>query len=349
MRPVSLLCLTTAVTASSLKCRSKPFENLVTFGDSYTDNGRLNAYFASGGKAPPPGTMHPEINVTASGGLAWGQMAARASGARYLDYAVSGATCSNKIVSRFLGPLGRDFPSVLEDQIPAFKVDADVGAGTLYGGSRTAENTVYAMWIGTNDLGAGNAFLVDEQVPGTTITNFIDCVWTVFDEIYSNGGRRFVLLNEAPLHLAPLYVPSADGGVGDSLFWPTKTKYNQTAYQQKILQYTTTVNTAFDYGAPFNMIIKKRWPGAKFSIFDVHSLMTAMSLNPTGYFDAPANSTGFYRHCDTNNQNCVDSKEPLSSFMWFDDLHPSERAEKIVAQHFLDVIAGNSTYGTDYH
>jgi len=177
MRPISLLCLTTAVTASSLKCRSKPFENLVTFGDSYTDNGRLNAYFASGGKAPPPGTMHPEINVTASGGLAWGQMASRASGARYLDYAVSGATCSNKVVSRFLAPIGRDFPSVLEDQIPSFKADADVGAATLYGGSRTAENTVYAMWIGTNDLGAGNAFLVDEQVPGTTITNFIDCVW----------------------------------------------------------------------------------------------------------------------------------------------------------------------------
>ncbi|KAL8408006.1 hypothetical protein RB594_006709 [Gaeumannomyces avenae] len=349
MRSLSFLYLTTAVAASSLKCRSKTFENLVTFGDSYTDNGRLSSYFASGGKAPPPGTMHPEANVTASGGLAWGQMAARATGARYLDYAVGGATCSNNIVSRFLGSLGREFPSVLEDQIPSFKKDVDAGADTLYGGGRTADNTVYAMWIGTNDLGAGNAFLVEEYAPGATLTNFTDCVWNVFDEIYSTGGRRFVLLNEAPLHLAPLYVPSANGGIGDSTFWPTKTKYNETAYQQKILQYTTTVNTVFDYGAPFNLIFKRRWPGAKFSIFDVHSLMTDMSLNPTRYFDAPANSTGFYRHCDPKTGKCADSTEPLSSFMWFDDLHPSERAEKVVAEHFLDVIAGNSTYGTDYH
>ncbi|KAL8382620.1 hypothetical protein RB595_006412 [Gaeumannomyces hyphopodioides] len=208
-----------------------------------------------------------------------------------------------------------EFPSVLEDQIPSFKTDVDVGADTLYGGSRTAENTVYAMWIGTNDLGGANAFLVDEHAPGATITNFTDCIWNVFDEIYSTGGRRFVLLNEAPLHLAPLYVPSAVGGIVNSTFWPTKTKYNETAYQQKILQYTTTVNTVFYYGVPFNLIVKRRWPGAKFSIFDVHSLMTDMSLNPTRYFDAPANSTGFYRHCDPKTGKCVDSIEPMSSFM----------------------------------
>lgn len=50
----------------------------------------------------------------------------------------------------------------------------------------------------------------------TNITSYIDCIWTVFDTIYATGGRRFVLLNTAPLQLAPLYTPQSVGGIGDS-------------------------------------------------------------------------------------------------------------------------------------
>lgn len=50
----------------------------------------------------------------------------------------------------------------------------------------------------------------------TNITSYIDCVWSVFDTIYETGGRRFVLLNTAPLQLAPLYAAQSSGGVGDS-------------------------------------------------------------------------------------------------------------------------------------
>ena len=145
---------------------------------------------------------------------------------------MSGATCSNEIVARYVASLNRTFPAVLEDQLPSFV--ADVQFETLYT-NRTADNTVYALWIGTNDLGYG-AFLTDSQAPGvsescsqggtstwlgtdvvqTNITSYIDCVWSVFDTIYATGGRRFVLLNTAPLQLAPLYVPQSSGGVGDS-------------------------------------------------------------------------------------------------------------------------------------
>ncbi len=74
------------------------------------------------------------------------------TGARYFDYAVSGATCSNQIISRLFPAIGKPFPSVLDDEIPSFQ--ADVGAKTLYA-DRSALNTVYTLWIGTNDLGMG--------------------------------------------------------------------------------------------------------------------------------------------------------------------------------------------------
>ncbi|KAK4449916.1 hypothetical protein QBC34DRAFT_298330 [Podospora aff. communis PSN243] len=330
------------------RCAAKTsFDVLVTFGDSYTDNGRLSYYIRNQGKAPPAGQLHTESTTTASGGLTWPQFVAKDADAQLLDYAVSGATCSNKIVERYASFIGRSFPSVLEDEIPSFI--ADTAFPSL--SPRTAENTVYALWIGTNDLGAG-AFLTDSQAPGTTITDFVGCVWTVFDAIYKAGGRRFVLLNEAPLELSPLYATPANGGTLDSQFWANKTQYNMTEYSYKIKQYASNVNTILEYGVPFQTVLKSRWPGATFDLFDVHSLLLDIIKAPQSFLDAPYNVTGYFRHCQaTNNSNCNDLTNlgPKSGFLWYDELHPSEKADSIIAKNFIDVVAGSSKYGTRYH
>ncbi|KAL1858916.1 hypothetical protein Daus18300_009785 [Diaporthe australafricana] len=315
------LAVGTLAVAARASYDSKPFDNLVTFGDSYTDNGRLSYYFSNGGQGPPAGTLPPVTNVTASGGLAWGQFVEQFTGAAYFDYAVSGATCSNEIVARYLASLNRTFPSVLEDELPSFV--ADVQVETLYT-NRTADNTVYALWIGTNDLGYG-AFLTDSQAPGTNITSYIDCVWSVFDTIYSTGGRRFVILNTAPLQLSPLYASASNGGVGDNQFWPNKTAYNDTEYEYKMLEYTQLVDRLFDYGVPFEVLVNDRWPDATFDIFDVNSLITDIYNDPSAYLDSPANVTGYYHHCDAAGSNCVDEANPLDTFLWYDALHPSKK------------------------
>lgn len=297
---------------------AKPFDNLVTFGDSYTDEGRLGYFINNKGAAPPTGTILPESNNTASGGYAWGRFAAKYSGATYYDYAVSGATCSNKLVERNFAAINAPFPSVLEYEIPAFKADAGFksASGEATYPNRAADNTVYALWIGTNDLGYG-AFLTDSQAPGATITNFVECIWDVFDNIYSTGGRRFVVLNQAPLELSPIYASPAYGGTLDNKFFPNKTAYNMTEYMQKMKEYTTSVNTMYDYGVPFQLLVKKRWPDATFAVFNVHKLISDMYYNPTKYLDSPANSTGYYIHCDAVNTNdCTNSKYPISSFLW---------------------------------
>ncbi|KAH8884746.1 hypothetical protein GQ53DRAFT_879396 [Thozetella sp. PMI_491] len=342
-----LLAAVPLAVAASHWSHQAPFTNLVTFGDSYTDNGRLGYYFGHNGTGPPPGVYQTVTNKTASGGLAWGQFVEQYARVNYFDYAVSGATCSNALVSRWLAGIGRSFPSVMDDEIPSFQ--ADVSFKALYP-DRTPENTVYALWIGTNDLGFTGAMLSDSQTPGATITDFVSCVWTVFDSIYKTGGRRFVLLNEAPLQLSPLYASISQGGDSNDQFWPNKTLYNTTEYSEKIRQYTTSVNTMFDYGVPFNLVVKSRWPRATFSIFDVHSLMTDIYNNPKQYLDAPYNVKGSYHTCDPSGSTCVDHSDlgPLSGFLWYDSLHPSEKTDSIIAKHFLDVVAGNSTYGTTY-
>ncbi|KAK4235278.1 carbohydrate esterase [Achaetomium macrosporum] len=321
------------------------FQTLVTFGDSYTDNGRLAYYINNGGKAPPPGVYHPVTNTTASGGLSWAQYAAQDAGANLMDYAVSGAVCSNEIVSRWFDYINRTFPAILEDEMPSFQ--ADVTYKSLYP-RRTAANTVYAVWIGTNDLGEG-AFLTDSQTPSKTISDLVSCVFSVFDRIYKTGGRRFVLLNTGPLELAPLYAHPDNGGTGDSQFWTTKTQYNITEYSQKIREYATSVNTMYEYGVPVQVALKNRWPKATFDIFDVHSLLLDIYNEPAKYLDAPYNASGYYHHCPPAGSPCVDQPGSLNGYLWYDELHPSNKTSSIIAKNFLDVVAGKSKFGTRYN
>ncbi len=62
-------------------------DNLVVFGDSWTDQGRLLWIYEHGGEAPPPGTFIPPSNSTASGGYSWPYFASRALNATAYNYA----------------------------------------------------------------------------------------------------------------------------------------------------------------------------------------------------------------------------------------------------------------------
>lgn len=91
----------------------------------------------------------------------------------------------------------------------------------------------------------------------------------------------------------------------------------------------------FDYGVPFNLLVKQRWPGATLSIFDTNALLNDIFNNPSQYLDAPAKSTGVYHSCSAvNTSDCVNSPDPISSFLWYDELHPTEKTRKSVLVTF---------------
>lgn len=283
-------------------------ENLVGFGDSYSEEGRLE-YFLKNHRPPPVGIMMPPSKKTYSGGYAWGRLVARKTGARYYNYAVSGAMCSNSIVARRLEATGGPYPSVLEYEMETYR--QEIGNRSLYP-DRRPENTLYALWIGTNDLGVAG-FLTDRQEKGAQLGTFVDCVWAVLDGIYNSGGRRIVLINQAPLQLAPMYAAPGRWGAGNREYIRLGAGYNKTAYQYKLEAYTTSVNTMFAYGAPFQLLVQRRWPGTELSILDLHTLMRRIWEQPADYLDRPANATAPYLACAPG---CVEATEPLSSFLW---------------------------------
>ncbi|KAK8143001.1 hypothetical protein G3M48_007872 [Beauveria asiatica] len=284
-------------------------DNLVTFGDSYTDESRAT-YLAEYGHVPPAGLLMPPNNRTADGGIAWGRMVANMTGASYYNYAVAGSTCSEKVATQPARIIPGQIPTVLEYEVPAF--EADLAVASFYH-NRQPNNTVYAMWIGTNDLGI-EGFLHDRNRPGTVLNDFVGCVWESFDRIYKTGGRRFVVMKAVPLEKAPTYASFDNGGARDNPVWPTKSQYNTTEYQHKMFQYSQAVNELLDYTTPFHLLLKRRWPGASVTVFDTHSIFNDIHDNPGQYLSSPQNVVSSFKTCDATGK-CESSTWPRSSFL----------------------------------
>ncbi|KAK3115103.1 hypothetical protein LTR53_005880 [Teratosphaeriaceae sp. CCFEE 6253] len=208
-----------------------------------------------------------------------------------------------------------------------------------------ADATVYAIWIGTNDLGY-SAFIEDEQVAGTNITTYVDCVYDQLSRVYANGGRNFVLMNVAPLNLAPEYGVEGLGGAGPNQYWQNKTG-NITEISGRMLESVVTVNEIYDYRTPYDVVLANKYPGASFAVFNVHDLMQDIHDNPAAYLNgtAPLNVTSTVNQCNVTGGDCVASTSP-DSFLWYDELHPSEQTERVVARTFVDVVKGVSGYAT---
>ncbi|KAF4512072.1 hypothetical protein G6O67_001254 [Ophiocordyceps sinensis] len=362
---LAVLALGACVGQMLVECSTYPrpqhaaaMDNLITFGDSFTDEGRLD-YFIRHRAAPPTGSALPPSNATFSGGYAWSRFVAGRTGAASYNYAVGGAMCSDAIADRTADIIGGRIPSVLDYEVPAFEADIAHAASREYPGQgggpprlfpdrrrRRPDNSVYVVWIGTNDLGT-SGFLGSAQRPGQTLASFADCVWTVLDRLHRAGGRRFVLVNQLPLELAPMYARPGVFGSSNSRFVRDPAAYNVTDFADKLRQYTTAVNAMFDNGVPVNLRVRSRWPGATVSLLDAHAIVTDVDADPARYLDAPANATAPYKRCTPA---CAVAPEPLSSFVWADELHPSERMHEIFAKHFTDlVVHGHSKYGTTYH
>lgn len=121
--------------------------------------------------------------VTGDGGTAWPVYAARDGNFKLFPFARSGATCSNNITNR-------PFPSVFESQLPLFFQEKS--NGTLR--ALAAQDTIYTLWIGTNDVGAG-ALITGQSINGATVVDTVSCAINWVKTLYKNGARNFLFQN----------------------------------------------------------------------------------------------------------------------------------------------------------
>ncbi|EPS30391.1 putative carbohydrate acetylesterase [Penicillium oxalicum 114-2] len=325
---VACLGLLVNLGAASPSFNSKHIPPVVIFGDSYTDQRVYQYRPGSDGEVAKP------ANVTSTGGRVWPEYVHQYSKAAVYDYAVSGAVCDSNFAS---SPRN----GVKQAQIPAFLEDQDYfrthDPAKFLGHNPDA---VYAIWIGTNDIGNG-VFFTDSQPAGLSLTSYVDCVFEQLDRLYAVGARKFVLMNIAPLELSPQYATPQNGGVERPRYWPDKTSYNSnlTQISEKMRQYSTLINDIYRFQIPFELEVHRRYRGSHFALFDVHSLLSDVWHHPSVYLNgsAPLNVTGFAADTPPGNWD---------SFMWYDELHPSEQTDRVIAKQFVEVLAGRSEWTT---
>ncbi|KAF3912782.1 hypothetical protein ABW20_dc0108889 [Dactylellina cionopaga] len=284
------------------------------------------------GGAVPPDNFTPDEatkNSSASGGRAWARIAADKTGYSLINYAVSGAVCSNDLTPRWLGSINGNFPAVKEYEVPQFKKEHTItrykGAGNL-----NPDKTVFTLWIGTNDLGSG-ALLTDEHLPGVTLPDYTDCVAGQIRELYNYGARKFIILN---VH-----------------YWADRDQFlngNTTAISQKMGTHVHSANAILKYQIP---ALADELRGAKVALLDANAIFLDIFAHPEKYLDAPYNTTGYASHCDTWAacqawQNTV-APNP-DAFLWFDELHPSVRTSTAVANEYVKALTKDSDFATYY-
>lgn len=203
-----------------------------------------------------------------------------------------------------------------------------------------AATTLYAIWIGTNDLGPG-CFFTDQQEPQYRVPALPDCVYAQIDTLWRvAGARHFVLLNTPALNVAPQYQPLERGGNGGMASYNS----NLTQSTEKIRNYAGLVNSLYDWRSGYHVLVGKRWAGATLTVFDVEALMLDMYNKPSAYLNGTAPGglkvQGSVVQCGSS---CA-AGSVRDSYMWYDALHPSEQTQRIVAREFVSMQRGSSKW-----
>ncbi|KAJ3033295.1 hypothetical protein HDV00_006533, partial [Rhizophlyctis rosea] len=284
MKVLSVLAVTSLSSLAAAASYSTPFfgtiTDMVSFGDSYTDESRIGYFIGHNDTAPPAGWEAPPSNSTATGGKSWARIASELSGIKLHNYAVSGSVCSNELTPKYCSCLktGIPFPSVTEYEVPAFFADQKVWQ--KQGKAINYKKTVFTIWIGTNDLGNG-ALTTNDQLYGSTLVDVTNCAVNLVKTLYKAGARNFIFQNVSPLDKMPLYATPANGGVtDDNHFFPNKLEAfhgNYTAVTQRVKELVLTANQIYKY--QLNSL-SEDLDGVKIAYFDSHAVFLDIIATP---------------------------------------------------------------------
>lgn len=166
------------------RVRSRSFLLLSSSGDSYTQTG-FNIDGEKPSSSNPIGNP-PLPGWTSTGGFNWvGFLATEYNTDELLTYnfAYGGATTDSDLIPPYA-------PEVLSfvDQVGQFS--ASLGTNPDYA-PWTAENTLFGVWIGVNDV--GNTFWLPDRED--ILTAVLDRYFEQVQVLYDAGARRFALLS----------------------------------------------------------------------------------------------------------------------------------------------------------
>lgn len=297
---IGLLCSGSFVSALSWNAT----EYMFIFGDSYTSDG----YNVSAG------INSPDPVYTSSNGQNWAEFLTSTynqTAVKTFNLAYSGATIDAALVPPYL-------PTVLSvvNQVAQFN---EYLASKPAGATWESTNSLFAVWIGINDV--GNSFgwtnITQVEFYGT----LMDRLFSQVDDLYSNGARSFLFLTVPPTNRAPLFVEqgptaAAQMGIDIAEYNTLLTQYVQT-FESKYPDLDTV--TIVDTQPIFNVLLDE-WQTFGF-------------VNVTGYCTAYENGT-------LTPTYQVEGCAPVSSYFWLNTLHPLFTVHNILAKAISTTLSG---------
>ncbi|KAI1345836.1 hypothetical protein F5Y01DRAFT_322708 [Xylaria sp. FL0043] len=289
-------------------------KNAFIFGDSYTQTGFDYTQAQPSAANPFGNPTYP--GYTSSNGPNWvGYLTFQYNASSLLTYnlAYGGATVDASLVTPY-------DPSVksLKDQVESEFIPGYTGNSSK--ASWTGDNSIFAVWIGINDI--GNSYWNGADATDALNTKIFDVISSLIDQIYAAGGRNYVFINVPPLDRTPLIIPQGDTAVSLS-------KADVAAWNQKVIDYAGEVKAkgdtnvwVYDANKSFSDVIDDPTSHAE----------TAGLKNTTDYCAAYQNGTPAQ---DTYDASCG---VPVNEYFWLNNLHPTSAIHQVVAKEVADLL-----------
>ncbi|KZV65632.1 carbohydrate esterase family 16 protein [Peniophora sp. CONT] len=277
---------------------------MIVFGDSYTTNG-FN--ISAGIDSPVPG-------FTSSNGPNWVdfmQNTYNVTDTKVFNLAYGGATIDSALVEPYL-------PTVLSvvNQVSQFQ---EFLASKPAGAEWSSNDTLFAVWIGINDVGNSYAWTnVTQHGFQQTLMNRL---FGQIELLYDAGARNFLFLTVPPTNRAPLLIEAGQSAVkkitSSLAGYNSALKSSAAAFEKKHAKGIGSV-TIFDTNPVFNTLLDNA---------DAFGF-----VNATGFCDAYENGTPTP---DTQDAGCA----PVANYFWLNTLHPLFTVHNMLAHALSTVLS----------
>ncbi|KAI1118323.1 carbohydrate esterase family 16 protein [Nemania sp. NC0429] len=292
----------------------KSIKQAFIFGDSYTQTG-FDYTLAQPSAANPFGNpTYP--GWTSSNGPNWvSYLTFKYNASKLLTYnlAYGGATVDATLVTPYEPTVKSLRDQVESEFIPGY-------TGSARKATWTGKESVFAIWIGINDI--GNSYW--QGADGTAALNakIFAVISSLVDKIYAAGGRNFVFINVPPLDRTPLIIPQGATAVSLS-------KADVTAWNQKVVDLAKTLKTKADTNV---------W------VYDSNKSFGDVMNNPKSHPESAGlkNTTAFcaaYQN-GTPSPTTLDPScgVPANQYFWLNNLHPTSAIHEVVARGIASLL-----------
>ncbi|KIK56863.1 carbohydrate esterase family 16 protein [Collybiopsis luxurians FD-317 M1] len=311
--------------------------DVVLFGDSYTDQSRAHSIANGSFPGKDYQEVFPPIDFAADGGVQWPWYLGLYGNYTIWNYAVGGAVCSNNLTPLF------DEPDVISGQEFWFIQDHIDGYNTSKQRLLLDPSSfVVIQYIGTNDVGI-NSFVTFNESANVSLPNVADCQLDHLRAMHKLGARNFILNSLIPLQLTKLYSNSSD----PTIYFPHV--HDGNAWNNGMYNLVHSLNRMLSDGVK---VLNGEWGGeGRVEWFDTYGFFEEMYNNPTNFFNGsiPANVTGHCHQCPDPDDftqcgigDCT--LDERDSYMWWDELHPSEQTGRNLAMETFKKIEGKSKF-----